>query len=411
MTKLLQLSFLMSILWQTFALHSAQASSLQCHDLFSIKNVPEVSINNKDISQRLSIETLQDSTAPATLFIHSKRPVENNFENVLEISGYLLNNSNYKILEKEILEKGNLSLGFHIQNGYYLDVQYRGDGRLAEHSKFNVDRIQITAPNGDIILDIKKDKFLTPEVGSIQNAEHLINSNYLKGININIDIPLSIPGKFFARNQKFAQLARYFELYDKDNLRKVLNSGNSFFILTQFKIKYAIETFKDALIRSPMKNIATALVFFGAAGLFSYTTPIKDVVHLPFTPTTENIVESTLNGIRFPTQSPEVIKQFNKLKQQAQKQYKNKKHIYVGPTPTDLVFDPHNVFSKMNNIWVIENVNQLTQEKKTYAVFTQQVAEKNGSFNTQYFIIEVNPKDYNILIQFVKSQGLGLITP
>ncbi len=411
MTSLMKLTSLLVFVFQTLFFQSAQAQSLQCQNLFSSRQGPVASSKQTNILQRLSIENKEDSSAPAQLFIRSERTVENNFENVLEISSYLLNNSNYKILEKEILEKGNLSLGFHIKDGYYLDVQYKGDGRLAEHSKFNIDRLQIIAPNGDVVLDLKKDKFLTPEVGQIQTAEHVINSNYLKGLNINIDLPLSIPGKFFARDQKFAKMARYFELYDKDNLRKVLNSKNSAFIMTHLKIKYAIETFKDALIRSPMKNIATAMVFFGAASVLSYTAPIKDFMPLPFSQKTESIVESTLNGIRFPTQNQEVIGQFDNLKRQAQKQYKNKKHIYVGPAPTDLVFDQTNVFSKMNNIWVIENVDKMTQLKKTHVVFTHQAPEKNGLFNTQYFIMEVNPQDYNLLIQFVKSQGLAFVTP
>ena len=411
MTSFMKFVFLSTFMLQALFFQSAQAQFLQCQSLFSDQKKTTIVVNEKNIPQRLTVENLKDPVAPAKLLIRSQRAIENNFENVLEISTYLLNNSHYKILEKEILEKGNVSLGFHIKDGYYLDVQYKGDGRLAEHSKFNIDRIQIMAPNGDTVLDLKKDKFLAPEIGQIQTAEHTINSTYLKGLNINIDLPLFIPGKFFARDQKFAKMARYFELYDKDNLRKVLSSKNSLFIMTHLKVKYAIETFKDALIRSPMKNIATAMVFFGAASLLSYTTPVKDVLPLPFTQKTETIVESTLNGIRFPTQNQEVIRQFNSLKQQAQKQYKNKKHIYVGPAPTDLVFDQSNVFSKMNNIWVIENIDKMTQQKKTHVVFTHQAPEKNGLFNTQYFIMQVNPQDYNVLIQFVKSQGLAFITP
>lgn len=347
---------------------------------------------NSEVVEKLVIEEMGFSTKPE--------------EASIEMMRLLLQNSSYVLEEKNVLTKGELSIGIPAKDGYYFEVTYKS--MSTEKSQFIVDKITLRTPTGTGSKKVAEGFLKASEV-KIKKAEFELGDILGAGINAKIKIPLIIDGPLLTKIDK---LAKFFEYFKKDELRQLLRTNSMTKIRLVFEYRRARDVFFKVLFKEPMKAAIGMGFIILATGIA--TNPIHMTNRQTPEPISTHIVAAApretsaylaerINHIEIPQQAQQLRSEVIELNKQIKTHF-NSKAPYYGPNIAEIRLDHSSAFSKEHQTWIFEKVDQFNKSKHTYIVFAEEKVSIEGP-GLQYMIMEIDASKYPELIKLIKNQG------
>lgn len=316
----------------------------------------------------------------------------------LELLKLVVQNSSHILEDKNVLNKDKLTLGVPLKNGYSLEVVYASDARA--YSRFIIDKVSVVLPNGksqkitDTVLTAEGDQFDKKSVeikGALENA-----------LDIELNLPTHIEGPTL---MQFADYARYFEFYTKEELRERVQTLTPKRMEYSFKYRHLKDVFTKLIIKEPFKQIFTVITTLAitSGGFLTYTDIATTPAVVTKPPTEIMIINPNLHELPLNVKSPEVKTQFAELKAEAMFKLASKTQDELTKMP-EVKIDYNYLFSNEASVWIQRVKDPATKSNKVYVVFGEQKRTVQGS-SLQYFIIDVDPVKYNLLIRYLESQG------
>lgn len=347
---------------------------------------------NTEAVEKLTIEVMDFSTKPD--------------EASIEMMRLLVQNSSYVLEEKNVLTKGELSIGIPAKDGYFFEVTYKT--MSSERSQFVVDKITLRTPTGTGSKKIAE-AFLKPGEVKLKKAEHELGDILGAGINAKLKIPLVIDGPLL---NKIDKLSKFFEFFKKDELRNLLRTGSMAKIRLVFEYRRARDVFFKVLFKEPMKAAIGMGFIILATGIA--TNPINMVSRSTPEPIATHVVAAApretsaylverINHIEIPQQAQQLRYEVVELNKQIKTHF-DSKALYSGPNLAEIRLDHSSAFSKAHQTWIFEKVDQFNKSKHTYIVFAEEKASVAGP-GIQYMVMEIDASKYPELIKYINSQG------
>lgn len=430
MIRLLSLTTVFFLFFQqtVWAISSAQCEGIFEKSRFSLSKTDFQLISKllkrdqiKLVPNRLFIDKADTEDTPTTIYISNNREVLDTKEDALELATYLLSNPDTLIDGKDIFKKGEVTLSFSIKNGYNVDVIYLNSNRIGKDNvaNFLIDKIQIKSPTDITLAEFKRADIY--EIGRLELSDKIkefkLEKGDLKGLNIHLDLPKSLPATLTHENSVFNRIVKYFNLYpDKKELQKLLETKSPRYIIATLKLKEQIAEFKETIL-NPASRIGKLFLAALTGGVIAISVNATDKLGESIKSTgaqiglweESSLPENIMNGIEFPSQeNRKITQQFAEIKKSAKQLYKDKKAITLVPDLTELELDYSNYFSRVNKFWIVEKYDQNLKSNKTYVVLYTRHSKTNGHQTPEAFIMEIDSIKYAELIQFVRKQGLVL---
>lgn len=382
------------LFFTTISLMSFSAQALTCENIFATLSQP---LFTPTESSRLQITKTADDDMNSKLFIEASSFSKDTNQAAIELIRLLVQNSVYKLEDKNVLTKNKLLLGVPIQNGYFLELTY--ESKSNTHPRFILqDKIELITPSGKAFK--LTENLIHPDEMRIHTSEFDIKNYIQQGVHLTLKAPLIIDGALL---KKFSQLAEYFEYFEKNEIAKIFKSNSMLKIETLFKIRKAQKVFFKVLIKEPFKFIiGGSLMFavFNTQVIFPHQNK-QTLLNQP-PAITQNYVASIIHQLPIPENKPQIKEEFQNLQQEAIRQLNSKTSSNLNPI--DIRLDADNFFSRQYNIFVFDKINKASGLTQTYIVFSNDIS-KNQNLAMQFFAIEVNPFHYQKLIAYIKHQG------
>lgn len=360
----------------------------------------------KSSSNRVDLKRHTNTEAVEKLIIEKMNFSEKPEEASIELMRLLLQNSSYVLEEKNVLTKGELSIGIPIKDGYYFEVTYKT--MSSERSQFLVDKITLRTPTGTGSKKIAEGFLSSGEV-KIKKAEHELGDVLGQGINAKIKIPLIIDGPLL---DKIDHLSKFFEYFRKDELRKLLQTNSMLKIRTVFEYRRARDVFFKVLFKEPMKAAIGMGFIVLATGIATNqvnlvgrpaSDPVGTYVEASIPRETGAFLSQRINQYDIPKQASMLRAEVAELNKQVQIHFSSKEP-YHGPNLSEIRLDHSSAFSQKHQTWIFEKQDPYNGSTHTYIVFAEAKATTAGP-GIQYMVMEINAAKYPNLINFIKSQG------
>lgn len=407
---------LVAILYTLSFIGSSVAYGNSCRQLFEpilllpapavqARKIPIIIERVKSNSDRVELKRHENTTAVEKLVIEEMGFSPKPDEASIEMMRLLLQNSSYVLEEKNVLTKGELSIGIAAKDGYFFEVTYKS--MSTEKSQFIVDKITVRTPTGTGSKRIAEGFLKAGEV-SIKKAEHELGDILGAGINAKIKIPLIIDGPLLTKIDK---LAKFFEYFKKDELRNLLRTSSMAKIRLVFEYRRARDVFFKVLFKEPMKAAIGMGFIILATGIA--TNPVQITRQTP-EPIATHIVAAAphetsaylverINHIEIPQQAQQLRYEVVELNKQIKTHF-DSKAPYYGPNLAEIRLDHSSAFSKEHKTWIFEKIDQFNKSKHTYIVFAEEKASVAGP-GIQYMVMEIDASKYPELIKYITSQG------
>lgn len=370
------------------------------------RKIPVIIEPVKTNSNRVELKKHTNSEAPEKLVIEKMDFSEKPDEASIELMRMLLQNSSYVLEEKNVLNKGELSIGIPVKDGYYFEVTYKS--MSSERSQFLVEKITLRTPTGTGSKKIAEGFLKAGEV-KIKKAEHELGDVLGEGVNAKIKIPLIIDGPLLTKIDK---LAKFFEYFRKDELRNLLQSNSMLKIRAVFEYRRARDVFFKVLFKEPMKAAIGMGFIILATGIS--TNPMNMVGRSNPDPVGTQVVamapreyssymQNKINGFDVPQQATQLRVEISEINKQI-KSHADSKEPYYGPSMAEISLDRSSAFSAEHQTWIFEKADPYNKSVHTYIVFAQEKATTVGP-GVQYMVMEIAADKYPTLIKFIKDQG------
>ncbi len=365
-----------------FFLGLTAEASLSCHVLFAEPFNP-YSVASE--SNRVEITKIsEDTDKNSQLILQEEGFSPDSKKAVIELVRMLVQNSDFKLEDKNVLTKNKFTLGVPLKNGYSLLLNY--ESKSGQVSRFVLqDKILLMTPTGK---EIKiTDEILGADALEIKKSEFDLNTFSQKGLQINLKIPLTVDGDLL---KKFSEMANYFEYFSKEELRELFNkTDNLSKIKTYLNLRKAKTVFFDVLIKQPFKTlVGGAMMFF----VFNSHVMLPAFPHTvqPVNPPaiSQMYIQKTIDNLHLPADDKELRQQFAEIRTQAES------HAL------------HFLDSKKSNLFIFEQVKKNESVKHTYLVFSEDLSSQLKNTNNlgmQYFVMEINAAKNQKLISFIKN--------
>lgn len=374
-----------------------------CENLFSEiaeTTQPEITVEEiKSNSDRIELQKITNSPTPEKLTLEASRFSENVNQASIELMRLLLQNSSYVLEEKNVLTKGEFTLGIPVKDGYFFEVTYKSVSN--ERSQFIIEKISLKTPTGT---DSKKlaEGILKANEVSIKKAEFDLQGALGEGIHAKLKIPLVIDGALLT---KLDTLAKFFEYFSKEEMRKLLKTDSMAKIRWHFEYRHARDIFKKILFKEPMKMALTVGIFLAVTG----NIPSFNKVETPAPAAIEAIAPSVLitdriNHFNIPKDAQVLKTEINNLNLQVRSYFKPEYQYSGSPKSLDIQLDYKNIFSQQHQTWVFEKADPYNKSIHTYIVFSEEKASSLGPA-IQYMVMEIDAAKYPELIKYIKNQG------
>lgn len=408
---------LIAILYTLSFISSSVAYGNSCRQLFEpvlllpapahvARKIPVIIEPVRSSSDRVELKKHENSELPEKLVIEDKGFSNKPDEASIEMMRLLLQNSSYVLEEKNVLTKGELSIGIPIKDGYFFEVTYKT--MSSERSQFIVDKITLRTPTGTGSKKVAEGFLKAGEV-KIKKSEYEIGDILGAGINAKIKIPLIIDGPLL---NKIDKLSKFFEYFKKDELRQLLRTNSMAKIRLVFEYRRARDVFFKVLFKEPMKaaiGMGFIILATGIAtnpiNLVGRPTPEPIATHIvAMTPReTSSYLQDRINRIDIPQQAQQIRYEVTELNKQIKTHF-DSKVSYNGPNLAEIRVDHSSAFSKEHQTWIFEKEDAFNKSKHTYIVFGEEQASATGP-GIQYMVMEIDASKYPELIKLIKNQG------
>lgn len=359
----------------------------------------------KSNSDRVQLKKHENSEVIEKLVIEEMGFSQKPDEASIEMMRLLLTNSSYVLEEKNVLLKGELSIGIPIKDGYYFEVSYKT--MSSERSQFIVDKITLRTPTGTGSKKVAEGFLKAGEV-KIKKSEHELGDILGAGINAKIKIPLIIDGPLL---NKIDKLSKFFEFFRKDELRNLLRSSSMLKIRTVFEYRRARDVFFKVLFKEPMKAAIGMGFIILATGMA--TNPINMVGRQGPEPIGTHIVATApretssylidrINHMELPAAAAALRSEVTVLNAQIKTHFTSAE-VYNGPRLSEIRLDQGSAFSQQHKTWIFEKVDPMNKSTHTYLVFAEEKASVAGP-GVQYMVMEIDASRYPELIKLIKGQ-------
>lgn len=369
------------------------------------RKIPVIIEPVRSNSNRVELKKYTNTEAPEKLVIEAMNFSQKPEEASIELMRMLLQNSSYVLEEKNVLTKGELSIGIPVKDGYYFEVTYKS--MSSERSQFLVDKITLRTPTGTGSKKVAEGFLSSGEV-KIKKTEHELGDILGEGINAKIKIPLIIDGPLL---NKIDHLAKFFEYFKKDELRKLLETNSMLKIRAVFEYRRARDVFIKVLFKEPMKAAIGMGFILLATGIT--TNPINMIKNDPQQISTQVVavapretgayMQSKINGFDIPQSAVQLRTEISEINRQI-KSFANSNEPYHGPNISDISLDHSSAFSEQHRTWILEKADPYNKSVHTYIVFAQEKATTAGP-GLQYMVMEISAEKYPNLIKFIRDQG------
>jgi len=407
---------LIALLYTLSFISSSIAYGNSCRQIFEEKQpvlllpaparkIPVIIEPVKSNSDRVELKRHENTEAVEKLVIEEKDFSSKPEEASIEMMRLLLQNSSYVLEEKNVLTKGELSIGIPAKDGYFFEVTYKS--MSTEKSQFIVDKITLRTPTGTGSKKVAEG-FLKADEIKIKKAEHEIGNILGAGINAKLKIPLIIDGPLLTKIDK---LAKFFEYFKKDELRQLLRTNSMTKIRLVFEYRRARDVFFKVLFKEPMKAaigmgfiiLATGIVNNPIQMIGRQPEPIATHIVAMAPRETSAYLHDRINNIALPQGATAIRTEVAQLNAQVKTHFQSTA-IYTGPRMSEIRLDQSNAFSQQHQTWIFEKLDAVNQSTHTYIVFAEEKASVSGP-GIQYMVMEINATKYPELIKFIKNQG------
>lgn len=372
-----------------------------CENLFADLTptpVPMIVENIPSKSDRIELQKITNSTQAEKLTLEASTFSKNTDQAAIELMRLLLQNSSYVLEEKNVLNKNELVIGVPIKDGYFFEIAYKALAN--ERSQFIIDKISLKTPTG---ADSKKvaEGFLKANAIELKKNEFEIGSILGAGINAKLKIPLIIDGPLLT---KLDTLAKFFEYFRKDEMRKLLQTNSMLKIRAVFEYRRARDVFFKVLFKEPMKTaIGFGFIILAAGSLpFNQKTDVDLQPPVAYSRPAYEIVSDRINGFQVPEQAITLKVEIAEINKQIKTHF-SENDSYNGPKYNEIDY-PINAFSRQHNTWVFEKIDSYNKSIHTYIVVAEEKASPVGP-GLQYMIMEIDAAKYPLLIKYIKDQG------
>jgi len=367
--------------------------------------VPVIIEPMKSNSDRVILKKHENSEAIEKLVIEEMGFSNKPDEASIEMMRLLLQNSSYVLEEKNVLTKGELSIGIPIKDGYFFEVTYKT--MSTERSQFIVDKITLRTPTGTGSKKVAEG-FLKPGEVKIKKSEHEIGDILGTGVNAKIKIPLIIDGPLL---DKIDKLSKFFEYFRKDELRNLLRTNSMMKIRTVFEFRRARDVFFKVLFKEPMKAaigmgfiiLATGLVANPINMVGRQPEPIATQIVAAAPRDTSSFLQDRINHLAIPATATTIRAEVANLNAQIKTHFTSTE-VYNGPRLSEIRLDQSSAFSIKHQTWIFEKADPVNKSTHTYIVFAEEKASVAGP-GVQYMVMEIDASRYPELIKLIKGQS------
>lgn len=375
----------------TIYLFSFVAQALVCKSLF-IPPIEPYSIQTD--SPRLEMIKVTNEMVSSKLFIEEAQFSKDVNTAVIEMIRMLVQNSDYKLEDKNVLTKNKFTLGVPIKDGYILQLTYESKSNTDPRFILQ-DKIALITPSGKEFKTTEE--IIARDEIKINKSEIELKDYSVLGTHLKLKAPLVIDGSLL---KKFSQLAEYFEYFEKSELAEIFKSNNMLKIKSQFTMRKAKNLFYNILIKQPFKFMIGGALMFGIMN-YQFIPPTHTEVPLNQGPVISTVyVANTINKMPIPAHQTELKKEYTELQAELSHKIQN----YSNFNFLDIQLDTNNSFSRENNLFIYERVNENTGSVHTYIVISQDLSN-NQTMGMQFSVVEISAKKYPNMIKYIKNQG------
>lgn len=373
---------------------SLVAQTRACEVLFS--ETTEASRDLLSESKRLVVFDTGKETVPSTLIVESVPFSENLDEATLELMRMIVQNSDFKIEDKTVLTKNKFTVGIPLKEGYFFEATYESKSNTVPRFVLQ-DKILLITPTGK---EIKAtDELLDQDQFKIKKSEFTLAGFAQTGLEIHLRLPLVVEGPLLTR---FSKLAAYFEYFKKSEIAELVQGQSLTKINALFRLRKAKEVFFNVLIKQPFKSLISGVIMFAVINGQAYFPHTPHFDSNAPAPMSQTFLKNTIDNIAVPVGQTQLKKELSALQLKAVAVMKSKN--VSGLSAYDINFNEQNAFAKENNIFIHYRKNEITGQLQTYIVFSSDIS-KGAIQGLQFFSFEVNPNEFQTLIQFLKNQG------
>lgn len=360
---------------------------------------PEIKILIQTKSPRVRMTTVSDEGLKSRLVIEEQPLSQDADQAVLEVMRLLLNNNDFVLNEKNVLEKNEMTLGIPLKDGLTFLVTY--ESRSSERSSFVIDdKIVLATPtsNHKITSNLKD-----PVNLRLAKSEFDMPDFFQKDTVINLKVPLSLNSNVLAKLKKFAAL---FEHMDKDELRKILALESPFKRNALLRLGRIKSTFKNIVQKQPIKlafnGAAMALITFGVNHFMTNQSNIDVFQHLNSKPAA--VVDVATTTASFSVEESLAKAQYATIRKEAQQKALSQKVSDSVSETKDLIASGGTSFTVNAHTFIFEQADPLNGSTHTYIVFAEdKVIGKAKAQALQYFAMEINAAKYAPMIKAIKA--------
>lgn len=373
----------------TFLFSHLVQATLTCRSLFTMP-IPRDTIQ----SETFSLQTVK-TEAKARLIIGESDFVSNPNQSVIELIRLLVQNSSYKLEDKNVLTKNKFTLGVEISTGYFLELTY--ESKSNTNPRFILqDKIVLITPSGKKIT-VTEDLIRNTET-KINKSDFDISEYFGFGVNLKLLVPLVVEGAVL---KKFSSLAEYFEYFEKDEIARIFKSSNMVKIETLFKIRKAKKVFFNVLIREPFKLILGGAVMFAVYNSQVFLPTHTEMPAQLSPQISAQHVQNTLNNMPIPSNRPDLKKEYSDLQAEIAAKVKNRSYANLGFH--DIQAKAMSASAHERNMFVYEKLNENTGSIHTYVVVAED-ASTSTALAMKFVVIEISATRYKKIIAYLKEQ-------
>jgi hypothetical protein len=394
---------------------------------------PSFSVPIRSKSERVTVKGSRQKPRPNSVLNLTERPFSENLDQALLelVRAFLVTPGDY-ISEKEVFNKGKLSLGFRISSKYSVQINYTSSS-LTE-SRFIPESITLLLPGGKTVL--AKD-FMDKELSkpTLKTTSISLDGKFPPGYDVTLDVPLVIGGDLLSR---FKTIVDYFESFPRDKQKAMLEKIFASNSLKSIKAKLVLQSYKEVLlkqiVKEPFKNIFTiAIVVLGPTLSGNHnqngsTAPQRAPVEVTSNagaggPVDVSFVTQRLNEIQIPVNNPVLASQISQLKAEitrpptpsrpeAQSSYS------ATPNSLEIASIPRTDFARSNLMWIYETPNGTNpKQKDSFIVFANEPSRDTGgsgyqdrtassgnyqsAYQINYVLLKIDPVKYSQLIAYM----------
>ena len=370
------------------------AQTQACEGLFTENKV----INQELVSgsKRLTIFETLNEQAPSTLVIESVPFSENLEVATLELMRMIIQNSDFKLEDKTVLTKNKFTVGIPLKDGYFLEATYESKSNTSPRFVLQ-DKIVLITPTGKLIK--VTDELLDADELKIKKSAFTLTGFAQTGLEIHLRLPLVVEGPLLAH---FSEMATYFEYFKKSEIAKLVQGQSLTKINVLFRLRKAKDVFFNVLIKQPFKSLISGVIMFAVINGQAYFPHTSHPVANGPATISQTFLKTTIDNVSVPANQIQVKKELRALQIKAAAVMKSKN--FSGLSAYEINLNDQNEFSKDNNIFIQYIKNKATGQLQTYFVFSTDIS-KGAIQGLQFFSFEVNPKEFQTLIQFINNQG------